>query len=156
MQFRFRRQNIAPLAQHKSRRRPLKGRRASFDCLEDRRLLSASALTAAAPQFAVSAPGIVGTSAPRDVAMDSHGNAAAVWMSPDANGDGNATLNYQYYSNSSGALTPTFGGTVATGVPRSSAGTWVGYPPVIEVAMAPGSATSPGEFALVWETSAET
>ena len=162
MKFGFLRQNVAPLAKHQSHRRRLKRRRLVFDCLEDRRVLSASALTVAGTEFAVSGPGIFSpsttqtTSSPRSVATDNVGNAAAVWMSPDANGDGNVTLNYQYYANSSGGLTPTFAGSVATGVLPSSAGSDIGFPPVIQVAMAPGSANTPGDFVVIWETSAET
>jgi hypothetical protein len=113
------------------------------------------------PAAATSAPllvsdptaSIFGTSSPRAVAMDNAGNAAAVWMSPDANGDGGVTMNYAYYANgalSSPGATPTFEGTVASGVVASSTGNWVGFPPVIEVAMAPTS----GKFVILWETSA--
>ncbi len=151
MLFGFSRRNVVSAATQKSSRPTQKRRLLRFDWLEDRRVLSASALTAAASEFAVSAPGILETSSPRDVAMDSAGNAAAVWIAPDANGDGKASLNYQYYSNSSGTLTPEFGGTVATGVAPTSSGNWTGFTPVIKVAMAPG-----GEFVVLSETYAVT
>jgi hypothetical protein len=146
----FSRRNAVRPASQKSRR-PAPKRRLWFDTLEARRLLSANALTASASELAISAPGILETSSPRDVAMDSAGNAAAVWIAPDANGDGKASLNYQYYSNSAGTLTPEFGGTVATGVAPTSSGNWTGFPPVIKVAMAPS-----GEFVVLSETYAVT
>lgn len=154
---------VRPAAQNSHRRAP-KRRRLAFDTLEDRRLLSAYALTAAGPEFQVSgATGVFSPGAsqpaasPREAAMDSLGNAAAVWMSPDANGDGNVTLNYQYYANGSGGLTPTtLEGQLATGVVASSAGNWVGFPPIVQVAMAPGSVTTPGDFVVLWQKSAVT
>ncbi|MGH7140781.1 MAG: hypothetical protein ACREHD_34035, partial [Pirellulales bacterium] len=163
MQFGFSRRTTARQSPQKSRRAAPKRRRLFFDSLEDRRLLSGNALVAAGPEFAVSgAAGIYSpgesppTKSPREVAMDSAGNAAAVWMMPDANGDGNMTLSYQYYSNSSSGLTPTFGGDVATGVLPNSKGNAMGAPTAIQVAMAPGSTTTPGEFVILWETSGET
>jgi len=165
MQFSRSRKKTTRSARQDICRRPLKRRRLSIDCLEDRQLLSAGSLATPGTGFQVNtytagtettngANGfnIVSTVSPRAVAMDSNGDAAVVWLSPDANGDGNWTLMVQLYTATSpgtanATLTPQGGNTVVTSDILSMQNRQgVGVSPAFHVARAAG-----GDFVLLWD-----
>lgn len=141
MQFGFLRQNVAPLAKRPARRRPVKRRRPSFDCLEDRRVLSVNPVggiftvndTTAGTQELSSGP----------VAMDNNGDAVVAWSSQILNSSGQPTGNVNvmfklYTHNADGSY---------TSGPETKVA--VANQPYAMVARAPTT----GEFAVVWASS---
>ncbi|MGH7140965.1 MAG: hypothetical protein ACREHD_34980, partial [Pirellulales bacterium] len=164
MLFGFSRRNVVRQHNHKSSRPAPKRRRLAFDCLEDRRLLSAGSVEISPAQtFAVASyppgntapsntldPGTVAWTSNHAVAMDSKGDTVVVWDDSPTNPatnqpTGQWTLNYQLYTDNGTMLAPSIGGPLTSKSNGSAVTTNVGSP---WVAMAPTS----GEFVVVWQT----
>lgn len=156
MQFGFSRRKVARHASHETGRRPLRRRRPSFDCLEDRRLLSSGGTldTSNAQLLPVAGAALPGdTLNPADVqstgnhavAMDSKGDSVIVWGDSPTDPvshlpTGPWTLNFQLYTENGGTLTASAGGKLQ----EQLATTNLVSP---TVAMAPTS----GEFVILWQ-----
>ena len=144
MQLGFLRQNVASLAKRPSPRRPLKRRRALFDCLEDRRLL---AVTVPGSEFQVpgTAAGVAFTSN-KGVAMDAKGDAVVAWADSQTTGSNGLpsapwNLTYQLYTNNSGTL---------SGGAQNHFATVSINPLFLNLSVMVARAPTSGNFAIAW------